>query len=338
MADDWKRQIDRLHEGLVRRDDPTEWVAEADAVEASYRYPHLILRGPVFGLAVQESPASEEWRLIAPVTSGTPQEARDGLNSLLWFKAKDDTDDPGARRELLAAVAVLERERVDELTVLGVRYRVVRGDEFARCGESGLEPPRPTDPDPADGSWDDRRQVPSPDLDFVLAPGREGGLMAGAMRLALRGFAYSGVRFPAGVREDSERARTSHPDVVLLPVGFGVVERDDRGWRPHGVPRPTPHDARRMLHDGMKEFWPLLYEFSDREKAQYAEAAAEFRAAGRANEVRVDGRLFRICRVERMVRSGPDGPESPRPSDLDDHGPMRLHPTMDETGVIHYDD
>ncbi|MDG4857575.1 DUF5954 family protein [Streptomyces sp. T-3] len=33
----------------------------------------------------------------APPTACThpmPQQARDGLNSLLWFQAKDDTDDP----------------------------------------------------------------------------------------------------------------------------------------------------------------------------------------------------------------------------------------------------
>lgn len=119
MDDDWKRQLDRLHEGLVRRDDPAEWVTEADAVRASRRYPHLMLRGPVFGLAAQDPGPSAPWRLVRSVTSGTPQEVRDGLNSLLWFRARDDTDNPAERRELLAAVALLEREPVDELTVLG---------------------------------------------------------------------------------------------------------------------------------------------------------------------------------------------------------------------------
>ncbi|SCK19363.1 hypothetical protein YWIDRAFT_04579 [Streptomyces sp. SceaMP-e96] len=338
MADDWKRQIDRLHEGLVRRDDPTEWVTEADAVDASYRYPHLALRGPVFGLAAQDPETGAEWRLLRPATSGMPQEARDSLNSLLWFKAKDDTDDPAVRRELLAAVAVLEREPVDEMTVLGVRYRVVRGDEFARSGERGLEPPRPTDPEPADRSWDGRQETPSPDLGFALTPGKEDGFMAGAMKLALQGFSYSGSRFPAEVRRDSERALTSHPDIVLLPVGFGVVERRGRGWRPHGALMPTPHDARRLLFDGMAEFWPLLHEFSDRERTRHARAAETFKAAGRADEARVGDTLYRICRIERMLRSGPDGPEPPRPSDLDDEGPTKIHPTMDEDGTIRYDD
>jgi hypothetical protein len=52
----------------------------------------------------------------------------------------------------------------------------------------------------------------------------------------------------------------------------------------------------------------------------------------------VGDRLFRICRIERMVRCGPDGPEPPRPSDQDEYGPTKMHPTMDEDGTLHYDD
>ncbi|GLW18500.1 hypothetical protein Stsp01_52430 [Streptomyces sp. NBRC 13847] len=337
MDDDWKRQLDRLHEGLVRRDDPAEWVTEADAVRASRRYPHLMLRGPVFGLAAQDPGPSAPWRLVRSVTNGTPQEVRDGLNSLLWFRARDDTDDPAERRELLAAVALLEREPVDELTVLGGRYRVVRGEEFARVGESGPEPPRPTDPEPADPSWEEhRRDAPVPDPGFALTPGREDGLMAGAMKLALRDLVYTGAHFPKEMRADSTRALTSHPEVVLLPVGFGVVEHDGRGWRPRGALRASPHDARQQLFGGLTESWPLLYGFDDRERARYARAAAEFRAAGRADELRVDDELFRICRVERMVRCGPDGPEPPRPSDADHYGPTKMHPRMDEDGTVHH--
>jgi hypothetical protein len=337
MAEHWKRKLDRLHADLVRRDDPTAWVTEADAVDASSRYPYLALRGPVFGLAVQDPGAGAHWRLVRPVTSGTPQEARDDLNSLLWFRARDDTDDAATRRKLLAAVARLEKEPVNDMTVLGVRYRVVRGDEFARTGENNLEPPRPTDPEPSLISWDGRREAPSPDPGFVLDPEQdEAGLMAGALKLALRTFTYSGPRFPGVVRKHSERAVTTHPDIVLLPVGFGVAERAGQGWRPQGALMPTPHDARRLLYEGMAEMWPLLYEYSEPKRAVYARAAAEFRRAGRADEARVEGRLFRICRIERMVRSGPDGPEPPRPSDLDNYGPMKMHPTMDEDGTIHH--
>ncbi|WP_229698961.1 DUF5954 family protein, partial [Wenjunlia tyrosinilytica] len=164
MADDWKRQLDALHEGLVRREDPAAWVAEADAVDASRRYPNLSLRGRVFGIAELDPAHGPHWRLLKPVVDGMPQQARDGLNSHLWFKAKDDTTDPGARRELLAAVSVLECEPVNELEILSIRYRVVSGEEFARSNADGLEPPRPTDPEPIDASWQARPEALSPDV------------------------------------------------------------------------------------------------------------------------------------------------------------------------------
>ncbi|MFG2572348.1 DUF5954 family protein [Streptomyces sp. NPDC048481] len=342
MTDDWKRRLDALHAELVRRDDPVAWVMEADAVEASRRYPHIALRGPVFGVARldPQTPQTPKpcWRLLKPVADGMPQQARDGLNSHLWFLAKDGTGDPAARRDLLAAVAVLERAPADEVEALGVRYRVVRGDEFARTGDDGLEPPRPTDPEALDPSWEEPCAVPSPDVDFALDPDRDEGPMAGALCLGLRDFVYRGGRFPADVRADSARAARTHPDVVRLPVGFSVAERDESGWTPCGSLAATPHEARRSLYEGMARVWAMLYRFDERKKALYARAAEAFRSAGRADEASVEGRVFRICRVERMVRLGPDGPEPPRPSDLDEYGPMKLHPTLHENGTVQYDD
>jgi hypothetical protein len=125
---------------------------------------------------------------------------------------------------------------------------------------------------------------------------------------------------------------------VLLPTGFGVVERGEPGgWQPRGAFMSTPHAARRMLYNGMAEMWALLYQFDDATKARYAAAAEEYRALDRADQFRVDEREFRICRIERMLRTGPDGPETPRPSDVDEYGPMKLHPTMDEEGAITYE-
>ncbi|MGQ4511506.1 DUF5954 family protein [Streptomyces sp. DW26H14] len=338
MAGDWMRQLEQLHAGLVRRDDPTAWVVETDAVRASVSYPHLALRGPVFGIAARDAEPGGAWRVVKPVVCGTPQEARDSLNSLLWFRAKDDTDDHAVRRELLAAVAVLERETLNEVEVLGTRYRVVRGDEMARSGEDGLEPPRPTDMDPPRPSWDRRRDVPSLDPGACLDAGQEElSPMAAAMKLALREFAYTGARFPAEVRADSARSVRTHPEVVLLPTGFGVAERKGTRWTPRSSLMPTPHDARRLLYGAMTETWPLMFEFDECERAAYARAAEGFRAARRANEARVGDVLYRICRIERLVRTGPEGPEPPRRSDHDEYGPMKLHPTMDEDGTLHFD-
>ncbi|MFG2551374.1 DUF5954 family protein [Streptomyces sp. NPDC048581] len=341
MTHDWQQQIHALHEELIRRDDPAAWVREADAVDASLLYPGFALRGPVFGVAVQEPAVGPEWRVLKPVVNGMPQMCRDSLNTYLWFRAKDDTDDPAVRRELLAAVHVLEREPVNEVEACGVRYRIVRGDEISRCdGNDRLEPPRPTDPEPAERTWERRAaHTPSPDLDLVLDPDpKDDGPMAGAVRAGLRGFAYRGVRFPADVRRESEEALRSHPQVVLLPVCFSVVERERTGWEPALALQATAHDARRVLYDAMGEMWPLLYRFDDDKKAVYEKAAEEFRALERADEARVAGRRFQVCRVERVLRMGPDGPETPRPSDVDEYGPMKIHPTLLDDGTVIHDD
>ncbi|MFF7179225.1 DUF5954 family protein [Streptomyces sp. NPDC008121] len=333
MSDDWKRRIDRMRDALEREGDPVAWVRETDAARASALYPGVAVRGAVFGVAVERE---RGWEVVVEMRGATPQEARDGLHSILWFRAKDDTDDPAVRRDLLAAVAIMERESVDEVRVRGERYRVVRGDEFARCGDDGLEPPRATDPEPVDPGWEEKHTAASPDEGFVLDPVREEGLMDEVLKLGMREFVYSGERFPAAVRDDSLRAVASHADIALLPVVFGIAERRGEGWRPRGGLMPTPHDARRLLYDGMTSTWPLLYEFDDEKRERYRLAGERFRAAGRADEARVDDRIFRICRISRLVRFGPDGPEPPRPSDVDDYGPMKMHPTMDEDGTVHY--
>ncbi|MET9953411.1 DUF5954 family protein [Streptomyces sp. NPDC006339] len=341
MDDDWRQRLDAMRRELELGGDPVAWVSETDAAEAWLRYPSLAVRGALFGVCVQQRDAGGgregAWRMVVPLQDGMPQGARDSLNSLLWFRAKDDTDDPAVRRELLAAVSLLEREPVDEVEVLDERYRVVRGDELARSGPDGLEPPRPTDVEPFDRSWEKRRASDPPDVGFVLDPLRETSVVSEALRLSLRSFDYAGNRYPADVREDSRRAVTRHPDVALLPTTFGIVEQRGATWRPQGSLLPSPHDARLFLYQSLIELWPLMYKFDEVKRERYARAAERFRAAGRADELEVDGRRFRICRIERMVRFGPDGPEPPRPSDIDEYEPMKMHPTMDEHGVVHFD-
>jgi hypothetical protein len=117
----------------------------------------------------------------------------------------------------------------------------------------------------------------------------------------------------------------------------------------------TAHGARRTLDFGLTWFEPrhqgLIAFEADRETdARTLVAAgghpaadrltAYVRAADRlrneqANEVEVDGTVRRICRMRRLVRWGPEGPERPRPSDPDTHPPARIHPHLDEYGVIH---
>lgn len=328
MNDDWRQWLD----------DPAAQVREADAVEAVRRFPWLVLRGPVFGVAMREAAAGAPWQLVKPVVDGMPQMARDGLQSHLFFTAKDDTDDPAVRRELLAAVDVLTREPVNEVEACGVRYRVVRGDEFVRLGEDHPEPPRPTDPEPRERSWERQtRSTPLRDAGFALAPERVDGPATDRLRLALREFSYVGARFPADVRAESLRAVESHPELVVLPTTFTAVEQEEDGWRSRCTLMATPHDARRVLYLGMSEMWAMLYELDDEDRARYAQAAEEYRALDHADVFRVDDEVYRICRVERLVRMGPDGPEPPRPSDIDTYGPMKMHPTMSDDGTLTHD-
>ncbi|HSA52998.1 MAG TPA: DUF5954 family protein [Yinghuangia sp.] len=312
---------------------PVAAAQEADAVDAARRFGHFVIRGPVFGLGARHA-GERGWRVLTPITDGCAQEARDSLNSRLWFRAKDGTDDPVARRELLAAVARLETERVDELTVLGTQYRVVRGDEFAYMDDAGLERPRPTDPEPPEISWDLHTHGPELDTGFVIDHAAPITPMQGAERAAMRTLHYRAPSYPVDVRADSARALSTHPGVVLLPPAFCVVEETDNGWEPVGPLKSTPHGARRTLDYLLTEAWPKMREITGAEHARHLDAAARFRAAGRANRLDVDGRRYRIARISRLVRVGPDGPEMPRPSDYDPYPPIKMHPTMDEYGTI----
>lgn len=342
VSDDWKRRLERAAAELLRRDDPVALVREMDALDASTRYPYVWPRGPVFGVAALGPEPDTRWRLVSEATDGTPQEARDALNSLLWFQAKDEAGTVAERRELLAAVNLLECERTDELTVLGTRYRIVRGDEYARCSlNKGPEPPRPTDPEPADRSWDHRpgRARTLPDIGHPLDalmddPTAPPGVMAEGTRQALRDFTYEGEHVPPAMRAASRQAVHDHPELVLLPIGFGVIKRTGVGWSPASRLQPTPHDARRVLHNGLSGIWADMYDLDTVTRDAYARAAEHLESTPHLNEVTAQGDTYRICRVERMLRTGPAGPEPPRCSDPETTEPMRIRPLLDEHGVI----
>jgi hypothetical protein len=322
---------------ITQRDDPVAHVTDADTWDRHRLYPNVVLRGPVFGFA-EQAEGDEGWRLLNTMSDGFPQDARDGLNSHLWFKARDHTDQPAQRRELLDAVALLETEPVNELSANGVRYRIVRGDEFARIGPDGMEPPRPTDPEPVHPDWNPGRETtPSRVQGVVIDHDRPVGPVEALGRQALHNQHYTAPPYPRDVREDSARALGTHPGVVLLPTAFTFAEEKDDGWEPMVRPQPTPHDARVALAHALEEFWPQIHHYGAAKTAAYAAAAADFRAGGHGNTLRVDGRCFHIVRTQTLVRIAPDGPEGPRPSDVDVDEPMRMHPPMDEHGVVTYD-
>ena len=337
--------------------EPVEAAMEADAADAVVSAGEVAVRGPLFGVVAQNPEDGQRWRVVVAITAGFPQMSRDSLNSLLWFRAKDEAKDRAERRALLAAVTRLETEPVDELTVLGTRYRVVRAEEYAGSGVNGIEQPRPTDPEPLVPEWSLASKEPRVDAEVVLDPDAPVTPAMATERLALRNFVYAGSRFPDYVIEESRRALRTHPDVVLLPTTFAVVERDDPGWEPVSRGHATAHGARRSLDFFLTWLEPrthgLLPVDADRdldarteaarnpdaapELVAYAEASDRLRT-GRCNQLEVFDTTYRVIRSRRMLRWGPDGPEGPRPSDASEHVPERIHPVLDEDGVVHHGD
>ncbi|MFJ3922202.1 DUF5954 family protein [Streptomyces sp. NPDC090022] len=334
--------------------EPVEAAVEADAVDAVARAGDVAVRGPLFGVATQGAGDGPRWRVMVPVTSGCPQMARDSLNSKLWFRAKDEAGDRAERRALLAAVARLESERVDELTVGTTRYRVVRAEEYAALGAHGIEPPRPTDPEPPAPDWNRSPRIPRVDDGLLLDPDAPVTPTQALEQLALRTLAYRGERFPEDVREDSLRALDTHPDVLLLPATFAVVERTGGGWKPVNGPHVSAHEARKSLDFCLTWAWPRMRGLipvdtdveadarsvaagggpSAAELAPYAEASERLRAGRRVNRLELGDTVYQIGRTRRLLRWGPDGPEGPRPSDTDSHDPERIHLGLDEDGNV----
>ncbi|MEU3778201.1 DUF5954 family protein [Streptomyces sp. NPDC032472] len=341
--------------------EPVEAAVEADAVDAAARAGDVVVRGPLFGVVAQGVGEGPRWRVVSPVTVGCPQQARDSLNSRLWFRAKDEAQDRAERRELLAAVARLESERVDDLTVAGTRYRIVRAEEYAGTGPGGIEEPRPTDPEPPVPDWSRGAKGPGLDDGLVLDPEAPVTPTQAVEQLALRGLCYTGRRFPEDVLADSVRALETHPDVLLLPPAFTVVEQSPRGWKAVSGPHATAHSARMSLDFALTWAWPRMRgliagdmdvhadarsraaadaaspdpEAAElaAELAQYAEAADRLRA-GRVNRLEFRDTVYRIVRTRRLLRWGPDGPEGPRPSDVNSQEPTRIHLPLDEDGNI----
>ncbi|XIE81597.1 DUF5954 family protein [Streptomyces sp. SBR177] len=207
--------------------------------------------------------------------------------------------------------------------------------------------------------WSPGAGAGSPGVDegLVLDPDAPLSPLQAAERLSLRSLAYSGTRFPAAVLRDSARAVETHPDVMLMPAAFLIVERaGTEPWSPGSGLQPTAHDARRALDFALTWLEPRqrgLIPFdadrdvdahtvvaqnaspADGELAVLAEAAGRLRV-GRLDQVEVHDTVYRIARIRRLLRWGPDGPEGPRPSDVNTHGPEVLHLRLDEHGTVHF--
>ncbi|GIG88614.1 hypothetical protein Pen02_35500 [Plantactinospora endophytica] len=314
---------DHLLIRITQRNDPVSAVSEDDARRRSVAYPKLMWGAPVFGHA--EEAASGRWRILG-LGGDQPQGSRDALGShfrRLLGETPETAGHAAVRREYQAAIRLLDWEVVDDLTVDGRRYRIIRAQPFVRMGPDGPEPPRPTDPDPYPPGR--TRSARSPEEGFVIDPTATTGLSDGLLRLEMVPACYQAGIVPDEVRADSRRALATHPNVVLLPVGFTVGEYVDRAWQPRSFTTyPTPQAARDSAAFRFSDIVPNEDASLDEIRAAYTRALEQFEAP-RTDEFEIRGVRCRVTRVERFVRVGPDGPEGPRPSDWDPEPPPELH-------------
>jgi Family of unknown function (DUF5954) len=312
-------------------------LTDVETWKARKAYPStLFAGGPVFGVA-RERPTGG-WELLPHFTGLAPQDARDTLGAHFRALVGDAASragsgggsgtgprtgsDEGSDRaghtaersaDYTAAAERLDWEALDEMTVAGERYRVVRAERFIRMGPDGPEPPRATDPertDPAEGPLD-------PAAGLVIDPDGDSGLSAGILRVELLTALRKNGSVPRDVREDSRAATRSHPGGVLLPATFMAAEREGGRWRPQSTgTAPTPRDARDGLAVQLRVMVPWQKDLTDEEHELY-KRAADHLDTEQCDELDVAGRHFRVIRVERLIRIGADGPEGPRPSDAD---------------------
>jgi hypothetical protein len=318
-------------------DAPAAALADTEAWQARGTYPDLRFGGPVFGVAREREQGG--WELHPFFSALAPQDARDSMGSHFrkLAQAAERSGDGSGGRECMRAAERMDREAVDEMTVLGTRYRVVRADRFIRSGAAGPEPPRPSDGDP--GEPGRAHEVADPAVGFVIDPVIATGMSEGILKMELLEAIPKEGTVPPEVREDAVRAARTHPGGVLLPPVFTTAELVNGQWGPaEAGTSPTPQGARDGLAACLRVTIPWQLDLGPQQRAVYAAAAGQLDAE-RAGELAVAGRRFRVVRVERLVRVGPDGPEGSRPSDPDPQPPVLMQAEqLREQGVLTDDD
>jgi hypothetical protein len=316
MAYDANQVPDHLLIKIERQDDPVSAVSEEDARRRAAAYPTIMWGAPVYGSAQE---VDGRWRVIR-LNADSPQDARDSLAShfrKLHSETPLTTDNAAELAEYEKIYELLDWEPIDEMTVNGFRYRIIRAQSFIRMGPDGPEPPRPTD---VDRHAPGQTKRDTSQLDgFVIDPAASTGLTDGLVRMEMVSAAYPPT-YSRQAHADSRRALYTHPNVVLLPVGFTIGQYVGGSWRPKSsMTYATPQDAR----DAESFSMPALPD----EQAPIEEFITAYdraRAAHRpprTDEFEVKGVRCRVTRVETFIRVGPDGPEGPRPSDPDSHLP-----------------
>ncbi|MEE6261064.1 DUF5954 family protein [Plantactinospora sonchi] len=314
---------DHLLIKIEQRDDPLSLISEDDARRRSLAYPRIMWGAPIFGLA--EEVDDGRWRIIR-LDAEEPQYARDSLAHHLrkrHSETPDTAEHATERAECETAYELLDWEPVNDLTVHGRRYRIIRAQPFIRMGPDGPEPPRPTDPDPYPPG--EAEKAPSQMDGYLIDPAAGTGLTDGIVRMEMTSASHRTRTVPENVHADSRRALDTHPNVVLLPVGYTIGGYVDGSWRPRSFDTyPTPQAARdagsfSIGHIPLDDNTPIE-EFM----AAYERAKAAHRPP-RTDDFEMNGVPCRVTRVETFVRVGPDGPEGPRPSDHDSQPPPARH-------------
>ncbi|MBL1069069.1 DUF5954 family protein [Streptomyces sp. 7-21] len=349
---------------VTRSDDPVSVLTDTEAWEARDAYPDIVGQGPLF--AVTEQEPDGRWRVLL-IDEAAPQGCRDALASVCRRRAAAarEAGDEAGYRAWMGGAHTMESEKTDDLTVRDCRFRIARGDMFARLGPDGPEPPRPSDPDPLPIGGSGRSRPRSEG--FLIDPTAATGVSEGLLRVDLLRFVYPRRGVPADVYADSVRARRTHPGGVLLPTGFTVSERRNGRWSPETIIcHDTPQESRDQLADFFEMLLPAelrprlpghrpapelpqqvidhiarqrrLLEpgeptLTRRQLRDCADALVRLRSA-RLDTIEALGRCYRVTRIERLVRLGPDGPEPPRPSDWDPEDPVNVQAARDRANGI----
>jgi Family of unknown function (DUF5954) len=257
------------------------------------------------------------WRILGRYASPTPQEARDELAHQYLVRASQAADGSREQAEYRVAADLLDRERHDQLSVLGHRFRIARVEQVLRTGPDGPEPPRPSD---------EFIQAPAPfpqepTLRFIGDADSDVGPAAAALRAWLRDSVTKGGALPPEVLRDERLAHAAYPQVVLLGTWFAIGEHADGMWRQAWIEEDaTPAQARASLLTYFRRTVPEWEKPGRQICAAYARAA-DILERDEANEITAAGRRFRITRIQRVARMNDEGPEGPRPSDFDPHPP-----------------
>ncbi|MHC5908372.1 DUF5954 family protein [Streptomyces sp. S6] len=307
---------------ITPQEGPLAAFAEQEATEALKRYPE------VMGLGLPQFFPTREcetggWEILT-IGDGTPQGARDSLGSYFRRQSQQAADEK-TRRKWMSAAKRMDREAVDEVRALGQRFRIARAARFIRMGQSGPEPPRPSDKDIPDVGIADK--LSGDDVGHVIDSYTTTGLSDGLLKLEL----LSLVGVPTGdapptMREESEAARLNYPGGVLLPPVFIISQREKGRWRTFhpDSSHATPQGARDDLAMWLRVTGLWNCDIDDETKAEWS-ARADHLDETRADVLLVGDVCYRVTRVERIVRMGPDGPEGSRPSDYNPEPPIDVH-------------